>query len=124
MAAAIAEEVHLISGNELGAFREKILDAYAAVLRRMLGNTMMRHRFPKLFRIKQKLLWLKSPGLVPIRLRHWWNRRAFFDRLERDCADPTLFAAYRKEFRDVQATLRGDEFRFFVRMNAPDLIDI
>lgn len=124
MATAIAKEVHLITGDDVGVFREKILDAYATVLRRMLGNTMMRHRFPRLFRIKQKVLWLRSRLVVPLWLEQWWSGRAFFNRLARDCADPTLLAAYRRELAEVQATLRGDEFLSFIRMKAPDLIDM
>jgi len=121
MATAIANEVERIDGNNSSEFRESILDAYAVYLRHMLGHTMMRYRFPRLFRIKQKLLWLKKLRITPLWYRQRQGRKNFWMELSKDCTDPALLAAYQEEFRNIETSLQGDEFLFFIKTNAPDL---
>jgi glycosyltransferase domain-containing protein len=121
MASAIANEVQRIDGNNFDEFRESILDAFAVYLRHMLGHTMLRHRFPRLFRIKQKLLWLKKLPIIP---KWYWQRRTkktFWKELSNACAEPALLAAYQEEFGNIETTLQGDEFLSFIKTNAPDL---
>ena len=122
MATSIANEVERVDGNDSAVLRESILDAYASKIRHMLGHTMLRHRFPRLFRIKQKLLWLNKLRIIPtwVQQKRW--KKNFWKKLSNDCTDPTLLASYQKEFENIEATLQGGEFLFFVKTNAPDLI--
>lgn len=121
MATAIANEVERINGTNSSVFRESILDAYAIYLRHMLGHTMMRYRFPRLFRAKQKLLWLKKLRVIPVWYQRSLEKKNFWRTLSNDCADATLLAAYKEEFGNIETTLRGDEFLTFIKTNAPDL---
>ncbi|OHB44726.1 MAG: hypothetical protein A2178_01730 [Planctomycetes bacterium GWC2_49_10] len=121
MATSIANEVVRIGGNNSDEFRERILDAYAVYLRHLLGHTMLRYRFPRLFRIKQKLLWLKKLQIIPVWYQRRLARKKFWKELSNHCADEKLLAAYKKEFTNIEATLRGDEFLSFIKTNAPDL---
>jgi hypothetical protein len=41
--------------------------------------------------------------------------------LSNDCADPALLLAYQEEFRNIETSLQGDEFLFFIKTNAPEL---
>lgn len=122
MATAIADEVQKAEGGDSAAFREDILDAYASKLRHMLGHTMMRHRFPGLFRIKQKLSWLTALRVVPAWYREWRGNGLFWKKLVDAGAEPALLAAYRKELKDIETSLRGDEFLSFLSAHAPDLL--
>jgi glycosyltransferase domain-containing protein len=124
MATVIANEVERLDNNNAGEFKESILDAYAWQLRHMLGHTMMRHRFPRLFQIKQKLLWLKKLRVTPAWYQRRLKKKNFWREFSIDCTDATLLAAYKEEFQNIETSLQGDEFQAFVKTNAPDLLCI
>ena len=121
MATSIANEVARIDGNNSNEFRESILNAYAVYLRHLLGHTMMRYRFPRLFQIKQKLLWLKNLQILPLWYRKRKGKKNFWKELSNDCTDPTLLNKYREDFRNIENSLQGDEFLIFIKNNAPEL---
>ena len=122
MASTIATEAMRIDEKNSSGLRDTILDAYANYIRHLLGATMMRHRFPRLFQLKQKLLLLKGLELTP----RWYKRRLleskFLRGLSNDFLDKSLLKAYRSDFNQVETTLRGDEFLSFLQANAPDLL--
>lgn len=122
MATAIAVEVERLDGTNSSVFGESILDAYADNLRHMLGHTMMRHRFPGLFKIKQKLMWLKRFRDIPVRCWLGLEDQGFWRKLSKHCDDAALLSAYKEEVRHIEATLQGDAFLAFVQANAPDLM--
>jgi glycosyltransferase domain-containing protein len=122
MAFAIAREIEQCGEGDTTEFSELILDEYADKLRHMLGHTMLRHRFPRLFRLKQRLAWLREIEFVPPRYQRWLQDRKFWSRLSGECDDATLVAAYRSEFGGIETALRGEEFLAFVRTNAPELM--
>lgn len=124
LASAISEEVMRIDGNISVEFREDILAAYANYIRHMLGATMMRHRFPRLFRLKQRLLWLKGVRVIPQWVQRRLQMKRFWRMLSSYGADGTLMAAHKEEFLNIETTLRGDDFLLFVKVNAPDLISV
>ena len=102
--------------------KEDILDSYAENLRHLLGHTMMRHRFPRLFRFKQKLLWLRNVKIIPAYFRQMIDQRKFLNDLATECRDQAKFQAYKFEFSRINASLSNDSFLAFVRGNAPDLL--
>ena len=76
-----AEGQATLKANEL---KECILDAYAENLRHYLGHTMMRHRFPRLFQIKQNLLWIKKIRWVPFQLQKLVDQNKFWHEMSTD----------------------------------------
>ncbi len=122
MANSIAKEMERQSGTNADAFRETILDAYAENIRHMLGHTMLRHRFPRLFKIKQKLIRLKDFQFIPV----WYQRRKaekkFWQVFSNDALDESSIESYKNEFGSIESSLQGDEFLFFIKTNAPDLL--
>ena len=121
MADAIADEVERLEGVNGHEFRESILDAIAVRLRHLLGHTMMRHRFPLLFRTKLKLSWLGKLKVVPAVFHQNLKTKRFWAELSRDCPDLVLLSHYRSALADISFTLQGDEFLSFVKAKAPDL---
>jgi len=121
LAAAIASEVERLEGGNRDEFGERILDAQAERLRHMLGHTMLRHRFPRLFRIKRKLQWLKKHDLSPRSLREYLQTRRFWSELSRDCPDKALLSQYRTALAEIAASLQGDAFGSFVATHAAEL---
>jgi len=83
---------------------------------------MMRYRFPSLFRIKQKFMDLKNLKIIPLWYQQRLQKHRFWKELSKYCHDKTLLCVYKKEFADIEAALKGDEFLSFIRRNAPDLI--
>lgn len=122
MAAAIAGEASRLEGTSPDEFGESILEAHAARLRHLLGHTMMRHRFPRLFRVKRKLAWLGQLGISPPRLRERLRTSRFWSALSRDCPDKATLSRYRMELEDIRISLQGDAFLSFVRLHAPELL--
>lgn len=123
LASAIASEVKRISGNDSSAFMKDILSGYAKDIRHMLAHTVMRHRFPRLFRFKQRLLWLQEVRVIPEWVQRGFERKRFWNKLSSYGADATLLGAYKEEFLGIETTLRGDGFLLFIKMNAPDLMN-
>jgi hypothetical protein len=87
----------------------------------MLGHTMMRHRFPRLFRVKRKLLWLRKVSISPPRIREYLRTRRFWSDLARDCPDQALLSQYRAELAGIAASLEGGAFLSFVGNQTPEL---
>jgi glycosyltransferase domain-containing protein len=121
LAGTIAGEVERLEGRNRAEFSECVLDAHAARLRHMLGHTMMRHRFPRLFRVKRKLLWIRKVSISPPRIREYLRTRRFWSDLARDCPDQALLSQYRAELAGIAASLEGGEFLSFVRNQTPEL---
>ena len=115
-----AEGPGTLKANEL---KECILDAYAENLRHYLGHTMMRHRFPRLFQIKQNLLWIKKIRLVPLQLQRLIDQNKFWHEMSTDCKDHRLIEAYKSEISLIDNYLQDDSFVTFLRNNAPDFLD-
>ena len=122
MADAISEAVGRNEATGLTELKEPILDALAARLRHLLGHTMMRHRFPRLFRIKRRLSWLAKLRLAPNAYRQQVRTRRFWAELSRDCPDQALLGQYRSEVADISLSLQGDAFQAFVAAKAPELL--
>lgn len=122
LASTVADAASKPGMNDSAAFREGILDAYAHNIRHLLAHTMLRHRFPGLFRIKQGLSQLTSWQIIP----EWYRQRraadGFWTKLSNDCTEPALLAAYRDELTIVESSLRGDEFLSFIQSKAPELL--
>lgn len=121
VAAAIAGEVERLEGRNRDEFIELVLDAHAVRLRHMLGHTMMRHRFPWLFRLKLRLSWLGRLSLLPRGLREHMRNRAFWSALSRDCLDQAMMAQYRAELEGMVVSLQGEAFLSFAKLHAPQL---
>lgn len=121
MATAVADAAAKSGGNESTALKERILDANAGKIRHMLGHTMMRHRFPGLFKLKQSLLPLRKLTIVPAWFREYRESRNFWRDVAEHCGEPALLAVYRMEFENIKTTLQGDEFLSFIASYAPDL---
>lgn len=121
MATAVADEAAKASGSDPAALKEGILDAYAGKLRHMLGHTMMRHRFPELFKLKQRLMPLREVSIVPAWYRRYRDKRNFWGDVAEHCDDPSLLAAFSAEFDGIETSLQGDEFLSFIESHAPDL---
>jgi glycosyltransferase domain-containing protein len=122
LAKAIAAEIG--NGDPLAedSYGEELLDIYAQMLRKMLGYTMMRHRFPKLFRIKQKLHWIDNIRLIPVGLRNRVEVRNFWAELSADLGDSLLLPTYKTEIDNICSNLQDESFLNFVKNNASDLI--
>jgi glycosyltransferase domain-containing protein len=121
MASAIALEVARMEGTNADEFRELVLDAHAAHLRHMLAHTMMRYRFPRLFRLKRRLSWTRELRIVPHRFREHLRTKQFWAALSRDCPDKALLSQYHAGFAEIAISLQGDAFLSFVRSRAPEL---
>lgn len=124
MASMIARKAAEADGCGQPELEERIRDAYAAVLRTMLAGTMMRHRFPRLFALKQRFLALPRPRLLPASLRRKLDKQKLWKHLASDGAASDTIRAHAKELEDIETTLRGDEFLKFVSRNAPDLLAV
>lgn len=122
MAEAIAGEVERLEGRNRDEFIELVLDAHATRLRHMLGHTMMRHRFPRLFRIKRRLLWLGNFRICPSRISQYVRKLRFWSALDRDCPDKKLQIQYRMELNGIAVSLKGESFLTFVEQSAPELL--
>lgn len=122
MAAAIAAEVARIEGKDPALFSEIILDSYAKKIRTSLGSLMLRHRFPALYRLKERLSWLRSARNILDRFRRGLAANTFWSDLSKDCADESVLSAYRREFSEIENSLQGDIFRRFVESKAPELM--
>lgn len=120
LATAISREV---TKDDVGLadINERILDGFASKLRHMLGHTMLRHRFPFLFLIKQKLSWIHTMRLLPGRFRRARAQRLFWHRFLKDCPEPALPSQYKTEFLDIESTLGGEAFPTFIKAHAGDL---
>lgn len=124
---AMASSVAAIAEQQEGADRrqleEKILQGYAAILRRMLAGTMLRHRFPRLFTLKQRYL-----ALPRLRLPASMRRNRAKERLWRQLAahggERATIDIHQSELGDIQATLEGAEFIQFIASNAPELASV
>ncbi|MDB6080408.1 MAG: hypothetical protein JWO82_4155, partial [Akkermansiaceae bacterium] len=110
LAATLAGEVHRLEGADANEFQDRILDLYAARLRHQLGHMMMRHRFPKLYRIKRRLGWLRKFISLPQGFQDLLCTRRFWSELSRDCPDQALLSQYRVEFSEAKGSLQGDAF--------------
>lgn len=120
LASSISDEVKKAAdGHQVSP--DEILDAYADRIRHMLGHTMMRHRFPRLFALKQSLSWLREVQPLPKACRDWCARRRFWRKLCGDCGDPGLRDAYREELAEIEASLSGKSFLPFLKKHAPEL---
>lgn len=121
MADAIAGEVERLEGRNREAFSELVLDAHAARLRHLLAHTMMRHRFPRLFRVKRSLSGIGRWSITPRRFREHLRTMKFWAALSRDCPDHAMLARYRAELAEIAVSLQGDAFLSFARLRAPEL---
>ena len=122
MATAIANECELLDSQTGDHFSELILDAQAKLMRHFLGHTMLRYRFPRLFRLKHMLQSLAIFNISPKRFREQLRTRRFWELLERDCTDRTLSLQYRTELNEITVSLNGDAFLKFVGKFAPELL--
>ena len=122
MAESIANVVETECSIKAFELKEEILDSYAENLRHMLGHTMMRHRFPRLFQFKQRSQWVRNLRIVPAYFRQIFDQRKFLNELAIECRDQAKFQAYKFEFSRISASLSNDSFLAFVRENAPDLL--
>ena len=124
LATAISDKVAQLEGYNATELREDILNAYANYLRIMLGATTMRYRFPRLFRLKKSLMWLKEWRIMP----NWYLRRIMganlSTALKSSLLTGTSFDACKCELGQIEATLQGDEFLAFLELKAPDLVRI
>ena len=122
LAKAIAAKIGNGDPVAIDSFSEELLDVYAQMLRHMLSCTMMRHRFPKLFRIKQKLHWTSNIHLIPAPLRTRLNESKFWTEFSADLGASLLFSTYKAEFDTICSNLQDESFLNFVKNNASDLI--
>lgn len=121
MASTIAREAAKTDGSDQSELEERIREGYASILRRMLAGTMMRHRFPRLFALKQRLLALPR-FRIPAPLRRKLDKKKLWEQLAADGATAEQIVAHARELDDIEATLQGDEFIEFVSRNAPELL--
>lgn len=121
MAAVLSGEIEKLEGFKRNTFVDLVLDAHANRLRTMLGHTMMRHRFPKLFKVKRRLSWVNELSLLPRRLRKQWNSRVFWFGLSLNCPDKDLLSKYHAELNEIALSIQGDAFLSFIKLHAPEL---
>lgn len=122
LAHRIAAEAVPTSDEQMQRLEADIYHEFAIYIRRMLAATMVRHRFPRLFAVKQRLLKVKSHLAIPRPLRSVMQESIFWRRLAGDGAAREALADHRKEVAQITQTLTGEEFVRFVRHNAPDLL--
>jgi glycosyltransferase domain-containing protein len=121
MARGIADKIEHLGDQTVDKLAESFLAAYAIKLRYMLGHTMMRHRFPKLFLLKCKFSWLLKLQLLPLFLRKYLSFNAFWKVMSRKCTDKAVIMRYRSEINEIIASLQGDTFEAFATLHAPEL---
>lgn len=95
---------------------------FAIYIRKMLAGTMMRHRFPRLFAVKTRLLRLKRVLSLPRPLRIAMQERDFWRRLADDGASSGTLASHREEMEQIRRTLTDEDFVRFVMRCAPVLV--
>ena len=122
IAKVIAENVEINDINILAEFKETILDKYASYLRHMLGHTMMRYRFPRLFKIKHQLIWIRKIQYTPKWLQHRLIERNLKKEVLKNCQDATMILLLKNEFQEIKETLQGDDYVRFLKAYANDLL--
>ncbi len=122
MATKVACSVAQSDGCNQAEFEERFGEIYTDVLRKMLANTVMRYRFPRLFDLKQRFFSLPRPRLIPAWVRRRLDKKSLWKQLALDENGSDTIAIHAKELADIEATLQGDEFIKFVSLNAPELL--
>lgn len=122
MASIIARDAAGSAGCDQSQFRDQIFDAYTDQIRLTLANTMLRHRFPRLFAMKQRLGALPRIRLVPPVLQRRLDLAKVWRQLTADGADSKTVTAHSAELAAIQETLEGHGFIKFVSRNASDLL--
>lgn len=124
MAAAIADTVASQGGGDSAEFAERILNAFAWKLRHMLAHSMLRHRFPALYALKQNLTWLSEIRLLPESFLDWRTETRFWRNFAADCPDRCKLAEYQAEFKEIETSLTSDDLLDFLKTHLPELVSI
>ncbi|MBI1920082.1 MAG: TIGR00180 family glycosyltransferase [Geobacter sp.] len=122
MVSKIACEAAKSDGCDQAEIKDRIYEAFAVNLRMTLACTMMRYRFPRIYSLKQFLLALPRPRLMPEAFQRKLDIKRVWNSLASDGADRITISSHAAELEDILATLQGDEFVKFISQNASDLL--
>ncbi len=122
---AMAERISSVASEdpeERTRIDREIRESFAAYLRNFFAGTTLHLRFPRLFKVKQTILGIRSALSMPIEWRVARQQRAVFKQLAEDRATQAVVDAHRRELRAIEETLEGTGLHAFVETHAPALL--
>lgn len=121
MSKKVAAEAGRQDGVDPQVIEEDIRVAYAALLRQTLSSTVLRQRFPKLFRLKEFLRGIDlSRYRSPQKVREQGDLR-FWGELSKQGCPQAVEQLQRRELESAEETLTSKELENFMRVEASSL---
>lgn len=120
-AEAIACELERLEDLDAQYCKNLIIDSYAARLRYSLSHILLPARFPRVYWLKAKLSRISELTSGFLCIRKHFKSASFWNLVSNYCHNKSLLLQYRTELDQITATLQGQAFDTFARLNAPEL---